>query len=136
MNLRPTEWLEVILVVVGGAVAVIAGPNLSVTVPAVAIAGAGGIALGVEGLAANLRRSRTPPPFVEFDPLVGISNAFTAGPLGRQRVIAELGRLRREFFGSTQAPLDPAAERRLLLASREEFHRWVAQELSRLEEGS
>jgi hypothetical protein len=115
------------------AIAVAAGPDLSV---ALLSGGAAALAAGlvvVLALVGRVRPTRGRPRPVESELLVTLRDGMTSGPIGRQRVIAALQSVERSAGIRDGIPVGAEEERRLVEMPVGEFRAWLAEQLDRLE---
>jgi len=117
-------------------VAVWAGPNAAVAVPAAGLAVAGVALLAALSFVGRLRPSRTlfRPP--ERATLVLLREGFRSGPLGRQSIITALGGLDASIRGPRRAPVSMDEESRIREMPSADFRRWVETRLAELERES
>ncbi|MFZ1023956.1 MAG: hypothetical protein WAN87_07470 [Thermoplasmata archaeon] len=135
--MRDSIWiLALVLAGIATGVAVWAGPNLAVAVPAAVLAIVMGVLVGVSRA---LRPSGPTPVEVEVPEttaLVVLESALTSGPLGRAYVLTLLDGLERRLR-DRNAPIRPEAEQqRLVRGSDAAFRAFVEKRLTELERES
>jgi hypothetical protein len=118
------------------AVAVWAGDNTGVAVPAAAAAVLGIALLASMSFAGRIRPTRSTfrPP--ERATLVLLRESFRSGPLGRQSIITTIGGLDASIRGSRRAVVSMDEESRIREMPPSEFRQWVETRLSELEQES
>ncbi len=138
-------FLETFLVVLSGAgtaVALFAGSNLELTLPAALVAVAAAAALGFGRIAPTLRRrvasrltlAEERPAFGwASSPLLTLRRGFAGGRMGRQTVLASLRALERDLSPTGRTPLSIEEERDLLQLPTSQFRQWVEGRLELLE---
>lgn len=121
------------LAVTAAGVAVWAGPELSIALPAGVLAALAASLLFVEvgtshASFPSLRASRPLPPSTAY-----LRRAFTFGRLGRETILETLDRLERTGPNPGLPARDPAETRRILRMPRREFRAYLRARLDRLE---
>jgi hypothetical protein len=136
------SWVLVGLAVAAGAVAVQAGNDLPVAVPAavgsvllMAVVGAWEVQARSYRLAPAPRgvTRQEPPDRVESDSLLRLRRAFTSGTMGRSAILATVRALERDLSPWGRTLLSLEAERRLLELPPEQFRSWIDERLRRIE---
>lgn len=136
MMVRPLVGLLSAFAVLGTGVAVWAGPNFSIAVPAATLALASAALLFVEAWA-----YRTPPFSVRFpsippSPTYGLRGAFRSGHMGRETIVETLDRLERAG-PNPELPVRGSEEnRRIYRMPEREFREYLRERLDRLERRS
>ncbi|MCI4363091.1 MAG: hypothetical protein L3K13_02130 [Thermoplasmata archaeon] len=135
MSARPIALLLAAVAALAGTGAFFSSAQLSLAIPLAALGVAAASGLAIVVLASETRFF--PPasaPRAEHAP-VPLRDAFRTGALGRSTIIATLRSLDHSF-GAAHEPMSAEEEERLVAAPREEFLRWVEQQLGRLEGGT
>ncbi len=132
--MRDSIWiLALVLAGVGSGVAVWAGPNLAVAVPAAVLAIAMGVVVGVSRVVGVPVAEPVRVEIPETTSLVVLEKALTSGPLGRAYVLELMDGLERKLR-DRNAPVRAAAERQRLLRSPDPvFRAFVEKRLAELE---
>jgi len=136
------SWVTVGGAMAAAAVAVQAGNNLQIAIPAgalavflVAIVGATQLRSAATSLA-PARAGIVRPPVrerEEWDSLLQLRRSFGAGEIGRASILLTVRALEREVSPSPLSSLSLEAERALLDLPPEQFRQWVDQRLRRIE---
>jgi hypothetical protein len=136
------SWLLVGFAVAAAAVAVQAGDNLTLAVPAaagavllVSVAGA------LEVQARSFRLAAAPRGVirqahherVEFDSLLRLRRAFTSGTIGRSAILATIRALERDLSPAGPTLLSLEEERTILNLPPKQFRSWIDGRLRRIE---
>jgi hypothetical protein len=123
-------------------VAIYAGNNLVVAVPAGSVAILCVAVLGATELRARSARlvpvragvARQPTSHrIESDSLIQLRRSFTAGEIGRSSILATVRALERDLSPTGRTPLSLDAERQLLDLPPDQFRQWVDDRLRRVE---
>lgn len=140
--MNTSGWVLIGGALVAAAVAVQAGNNLPVAVPAGAVAI---FLVGVAGATALGSRSHTLVPVrsgvvrqagrerVESDSLLRLRRSFRTGQIGRSAILATVRALERDLGPSGRTSLSLDAEHEVLTLPPEEFRKWVDERLQRIE---
>ncbi len=129
----PFGWGLVVIAVVATGVALWAGPNLPIALPAAVVAiGAATLLLAEVAIRspAAPRRPTSGPPRRE---LGEIRTAFASGELGRERLVALLDRLEPVGPSGSRPTRTPEELRTISRLGTDEFREYVRERLSRLE---
>jgi hypothetical protein len=138
-------WGLVGAAVVAAAVAVQAGNNVAVAVPAGAVAV---LLVSVVGAAELRSRSIRLIPVqsgvarpttsgrVESDSLLRLRRAFRMGEMGRSTILATIHALERDLGPHDRIPLSVEEERTALNLPSDQFRKWVDERLRRIEAAS
>ncbi|MGI0130234.1 MAG: hypothetical protein ACREDE_01145 [Thermoplasmata archaeon] len=126
-------WFLPAVALVAVGFAVWAGPNLSIAVPAVAVATLATSLLFVAAWYQDQDRSRrsAPPP---WEPeLFRLRYAIRSGPLGREELVTTLDRVERNGPTPTLPPRSPEEMESLVRLSPNEFRQYLRSRLDDLE---
>lgn len=133
MRRRALFVIWVALAAVGALLALFAGTNLALALPAAALAIAAAAAGGATALIERVQFPERPAPTVASDSLVPLTEAFRSGTIGRQSVLAAIRSLEREMLGAGAPFLTFEREQELLRAKDEEFRAWANERMGALE---
>lgn len=133
----PFGWLLVALAAVATALALWAGSNLALAVPAGVVAvAAAAFLFGEAWLRHGTRRAVPATPLPAADSASALRTNFRSGPLGREAIVVLLDRLEREGLHPELPARRPAEFARFARLSPAEFRRYVRDRLDELEAGS
>jgi hypothetical protein len=136
------SWVLVGIAIGTAGIAIYAGNNLVVAVPAGSVAILSVAAVGAVELQARSARlvpvragvARQPLSHrIESDSLLQLRRSFTAGEIGRSSILATVRALERDLSPTGRTPLSLDAERDVLHLPPEQFRRWVDDRLRRIE---
>jgi hypothetical protein len=136
------SWLLVGIAVGAAGIAIYAGNNLVLAVPAgsvaiLCVAGVGAVELQARSARLVTVRSgvaRQPTSHrMESDSLLQLRRSFTAGAIGRSSILATVRALERDLSPTGRTPLSFDAERQLLDLPPDQFRKWVDDRLRRIE---
>jgi hypothetical protein len=134
---RDSIWiLALVLAGVATGVAVWAGPNLAVAVPAAVIAIAMGVLVGVSQAVKPSGPAPVEVEVPETTSLVVLESALTSGPLGRAYVLSLLDGLERRLRDRNAPMRSEADQQRLVRGSDAAFRTFVEKRLTELERES
>jgi hypothetical protein len=130
--ISPASWLLPLVAIAATVLAVVAGANLAVALPAAAIAVLAAALLFARSWSRRARTPDPPPPpaRTEADRL---RLAFQSGRLGREEVAIALNRLERSFLDPNLAPPSVDELSRVAALPPERFLAYVGRKLDRLE---
>jgi hypothetical protein len=124
------------LAAAGSGIALWAGPNLDVAVPAAATGVACAVALALLGFARQVRVPKGADVLGEYDSFLLLRSAFQKGLLGRAAIMASIAGLEAELLGPRRNVRSLDEEEALRTASPREFVGWVDGRLNELEAAS
>jgi hypothetical protein len=136
------SWVLVGIAVGAAGIAIYAGNNLVVAVPAGSVAILSVAVVGAMELQSRSARlvtvragvARQPTPHrIETDSLLRLRRSFTAGEIGRSSILATVRALERDLSPTGRTPLSLEAERQLLDLPTDQFRNWVDDRLRRIE---
>jgi hypothetical protein len=130
----PVGWVLPLVAAVATVLAVVAGSNLAVALPAAAIAvlAAGLLFARTWSLRARGPDPAPPDPRTDADRL---RTAFRSGRIGREELVLALNRLERSLLRPDLAPPPVAELARLAALPPDQFRKYVRGQLDRLEAG-
>lgn len=128
----PFSWLFPALAAVASGVAIGAGRDLSLAVPAAVVAVAAGALTVVEALARRRAPAR-PPPAVPANPRATVQEAFRGGGYGRELLVDLVDRIERAGPHPELPGRSIEATRALVALSPDEFRRYLRDRVNALE---
>jgi hypothetical protein len=130
--ISPVSWMLPSVALAATVLAVVAGGNLSIALPAAAIAVLAAALLFARSWSRRARAPDPPPPPARTD-TDRLRLAFHSGRLGREEVAVALNRLERSFLDPNLAPPPVDELSRVAALPPEQFRSYVARKLDRLE---
>lgn len=136
------SWVLIGVAALAAAVAIQAGNNLQVAVPAGAAAVLLVAVVGATELQSRSSRFvparravavRPIPERVESDSLLRLRRSFRTGEIGRSAILATVRALERDLSPTGRSPLSFDAEREVLDLPPQQFRKWVEERIARIE---